>query len=62
MVSLTCKEAEAAYQAALRLCQELGVETLALEPLAGLARLALASGDLRHCSDAGQRAGNCPGG
>jgi tetratricopeptide (TPR) repeat protein len=38
--------AEAAYQAALRLCRELGIETLALEPLAGLARLALASGDL----------------
>ena len=39
------QEAEAAYQAALRLCQELGIQTLALEPLAGLARLALASGD-----------------
>ncbi|HSX80249.1 MAG TPA: tetratricopeptide repeat protein, partial [Candidatus Saccharimonadia bacterium] len=38
--------AEAAYQAALRLCRELGIETLALEPRAGLARLALASGDL----------------
>jgi class 3 adenylate cyclase/tetratricopeptide (TPR) repeat protein len=38
--------AESAYQAALRLSRELGVETLALEPLAGLARLALASGDL----------------
>jgi hypothetical protein len=38
--------AEAAYQAALRLYRELGIETLALEPLAGLARLALASGDL----------------
>jgi hypothetical protein len=38
--------AEAAYQAALRLCRELGPQTLALEPLAGLARLALASGDL----------------
>ena len=40
------QEAESAYQTALRLCRELGVETLALEPLAGLARLALASGDL----------------
>ncbi len=30
----------------MRLCQELGIQTLALEPLAGLARLALASGDL----------------
>jgi class 3 adenylate cyclase/tetratricopeptide (TPR) repeat protein len=38
--------AESAYQAALRLCRELGAQTLALEPLAGLARLALASGDL----------------
>ena len=40
------REAESAYQAALRLCRELGVKTLALEPLAGLARLALARGDL----------------
>ena len=40
------QEAESAYQAALRLCRELGVETLALEPLAGLAQLALVSGDL----------------
>jgi class 3 adenylate cyclase/tetratricopeptide (TPR) repeat protein len=40
------QEAESAYQAALRLCRELGVETLVLEPLAGLARLALANGDL----------------
>ena len=40
------QEAESAYQAALRLCWELGVETLVLEPLAGLARLALANGDL----------------
>jgi ATP/maltotriose-dependent transcriptional regulator MalT len=38
--------AESAYQAALHLCRELGAQTLALEPLAGLARLALASGDL----------------
>src|SRR5712691_9043322 len=38
--------AEAAYQAALRLRRELGAETLALEPLAGLARLALAHVDL----------------
>jgi class 3 adenylate cyclase/tetratricopeptide (TPR) repeat protein len=38
--------AESAYQGALRLCRELGVETLALAPLAGLARLALAGGDL----------------
>jgi hypothetical protein len=38
--------AEAAYQAAVRLCQELGAQTLALEPLAGLAQLALARGDL----------------
>jgi hypothetical protein len=38
--------AGSAYQAALRLCQELGAQTLALAPLAGLARLALASGDL----------------
>ena len=30
----------------MRLCRELGSQTLALEPLAGLARLALASGDL----------------
>ena len=40
------REAESAYQAALRLCRELGVKTLALAPLAGLARLALARGDL----------------
>lgn len=40
------QEAESAYQTALRLCQELGAEALALAPLAGLARLALASGDL----------------
>jgi tetratricopeptide (TPR) repeat protein len=40
------QEAESACQTALRLCRELGAETLALEPLAGLARLALASGDL----------------
>jgi tetratricopeptide (TPR) repeat protein len=39
------QEAEAAYQAALQLCRELDSQTLALEPLAGLARLALASGD-----------------
>jgi tetratricopeptide (TPR) repeat protein len=38
--------AEAAYQAALRLCRELDARTLAFEPLAGLARLALARGDL----------------
>lgn len=38
--------AEAAYQAALRLGRELQAQTLALESLAGLARLALARGDL----------------
>jgi hypothetical protein len=44
--SFKLQEAESACQTALRLCRELGAETLALEPLAGLARLALASGDL----------------
>jgi tetratricopeptide (TPR) repeat protein len=40
------QEAESSYRAALRLYRELGIKTLALAPLAGLARLALARGDL----------------
>jgi tetratricopeptide (TPR) repeat protein len=44
-------EAREAYQAALEIRRALGQPNLAIEPLAGLARLALASGDISTAKD-----------
>jgi predicted ATPase/class 3 adenylate cyclase len=52
-------EAVAAYQQAVDLCREMGRYDLAMEPLAGLARVALSRGDLAQASAYGEELLTC---